>query len=439
MGKRNRIILDLLILAVVVGGIYLLVSKKSFISGFPAEEEIPEWLPSPPVPHPRLPISLYTFFDEESRSRQIYLFPGSLQNFDPAESTRLTSSEGDKSDPIWGPDLENTDGCTGPSFFYGADDLTQNEPTPMPQKACIDGNSLESTPSLVFEGPQIFDEIREEPLVIEGLELGPKKSVPNLENLAVFMAKGREGLFLAVLQCEQALLLPLPQELVSQEAVYWGGAADSGKYLEAIFEVKDEGHRNLVYYKKSVTDCRPIGGAIQTVNGEWEQEVALTCGGDNRNATLLLPSRDQPEPLLHFFKVDTSAETAVSSLLNLKERISKPCECAIDTDCDDGNLCTTDSCKENLCDYVKEDPVCCNTDEECGEKVCVNHSCSEKQVPIGACQDDADCAKQEDGNLCNGKLYCDKSPSNPDEWNCKVNPGTVVIPCGTSSDTACLK
>lgn len=39
------------------------------------------------------------------------------------------------------------------------------------------------------------------------------------------------------------------------------------------------------------------------------------------------------------------------------------------------------------------------------------------------CQTDTDCAAKEDGDLCNGSLYCDKSAQ---PFNCKVNPATVV-------------
>jgi hypothetical protein len=47
------------------------------------------------------------------------------------------------------------------------------------------------------------------------------------------------------------------------------------------------------------------------------------------------------------------------------------------------------------------------------------------KVPIAgtntcACTNDSDCAKSEDGNLCNGTLYCDKSVAGA--FECKVNP-----------------
>lgn len=49
------------------------------------------------------------------------------------------------------------------------------------------------------------------------------------------------------------------------------------------------------------------------------------------------------------------------------------------------------------------------------------------------CKMDVDCKSFEDGNLCNGTLYCHK-PSG----KCLVNPATTVA-CNTSKDSACAK
>ena len=76
--------------------------------------------------------------------------------------------------------------------------------------------------------------------------------------------------------------------------------------------------------------------------------------------------------------------------------------------CDDGNPCTPfDSCVGGEC--------------QSGTNTCV-------------CEVDGDCANKEDGNACNGKLYCAKTTPH----QCLVNPATVVV-CPSGDDSACMK
>ena len=72
--------------------------------------------------------------------------------------------------------------------------------------------------------------------------------------------------------------------------------------------------------------------------------------------------------------------------------------------CDDGKACTTGD-------------------------VCQNGSC--KGTQTGCCED-ADCAKDEDGDACNGRLFCNKQSG-----KCLVNPATKVA-CPTGADTDCV-
>jgi hypothetical protein len=77
--------------------------------------------------------------------------------------------------------------------------------------------------------------------------------------------------------------------------------------------------------------------------------------------------------------------------------------------CEDGNACTnSDSCVKGEC--------------VSGTSTCV-------------CQKNADCASSEDGNLCNGTMYCDLTQNPP---KCLVNPATKVV-CPTGGDTQCLQ
>ncbi len=150
------------------------------------------------------------------------------------------------------------------------------------------------------------------------------------------------------------------------------------------------------------------------------------------------------------------------------------CICASDADCvskDDGDLCngtlycnkaigkckanpatvvvcpTVDDgpCKRNLC-QVKSGKcamtalAAATTCDADGTGCTVNDICDDK----GGCQPgklicpclaDGDCAGFEDGNVCNGTLYCDKTGLEP---ACKLNLATVKV-CKSVDDTACVK
>ncbi len=148
------------------------------------------------------------------------------------------------------------------------------------------------------------------------------------------------------------------------------------------------------------------------------------------------------------------------------------CDCASDADCDDGDACNGSdycdkakfpyACKAKpgsavVCDQSDAnacaEPTCnpstgacapvakpdktpcadgdpCTLEDACKGGVCVGSS----QGPC-KCAQDSDCAAFDDGNVCTGTLYCDKSDWPP---SCKVNPATVVQ-CDGTGDTACSK
>ena len=96
---------------------------------------------------------------------------------------------------------------------------------------------------------------------------------------------------------------------------------------------------------------------------------------------------------------------------------------AVSKVCDDGNPCTTETClPAKGCAHKNNSALCsdgnvCTSGDRCKDSKCVagTNTC--------ACEKNADCAVKEDGNLCNGTLYCDKSKA---PFGCKVNPKTVV-------------
>ncbi len=105
--------------------------------------------------------------------------------------------------------------------------------------------------------------------------------------------------------------------------------------------------------------------------------------------------------------------------------------------CDDGNVCTTDSCDPVSGKCVAKDTdgsVCddgnpCTTKDACAAGKCLSG------VNVCDCQTNLDCKSKEDGDLCNGSLYCDTSK--PGAFACKVDLKTVVV-CDTSKDTECV-
>jgi hypothetical protein len=150
------------------------------------------------------------------------------------------------------------------------------------------------------------------------------------------------------------------------------------------------------------------------------------------------------------------------------------CQCQVDDDClpfEDGDLCngtlrcdtagypyacvvdpptvvtcdTADDtqCAETLCDPatgtcgvedLQDGTWCsdgngCTVSDTCQDGVCVG------EVSVCDCEVDQDCAAFEDGNLCNGTLFCDTS-SYP--FECKVAPDSTVV-CDDSLDTQCGK
>lgn len=147
------------------------------------------------------------------------------------------------------------------------------------------------------------------------------------------------------------------------------------------------------------------------------------------------------------------------------------CPCTSTTDCtalEDGDLCNgTLYCDKSAANPVcKVNPVtvvtCLEVPEQCELIACdpasgtcktsilpdgtpcsdnnastVGDTCQNGQcgpgTAIGQCGQDSDCSKWEDGDWCNGTLFCNKATQ-----QCQLNPSTVVV-CPTVDDTTCLQ
>ncbi len=106
-------------------------------------------------------------------------------------------------------------------------------------------------------------------------------------------------------------------------------------------------------------------------------------------------------------------------------------------DCDDGNPCTDDTCNPaGGCSYADNSAPCSDGDPCTVADQCSGGTCAGTSINCD-CQADADCDALEDGDLCNGTLFCDlaKMP-----YQCKVDPDTVVTcPEPTGPDAPCLE
>ena len=106
--------------------------------------------------------------------------------------------------------------------------------------------------------------------------------------------------------------------------------------------------------------------------------------------------------------------------------------------CGDDNPCTDDTCDPAIgCTFTPNADPCedgdpCTKDDTCGEGVCLPGPLDDEKC---GCAADEDCVALEDGDYCNGTLYCDLAQPTP---VCAVDPSTVVL-CDASKDSLCEK
>ncbi len=98
------------------------------------------------------------------------------------------------------------------------------------------------------------------------------------------------------------------------------------------------------------------------------------------------------------------------------------------TPCDDKNLCTNDSCDPDKGCVTEFNANACDDGSKCTENdVCGDGFCKGTPTVDCHCTTKADCATLEDGDLCNGTLFCK-------QFKCVVDPKTVVT-CDASGNT----
>ncbi len=100
------------------------------------------------------------------------------------------------------------------------------------------------------------------------------------------------------------------------------------------------------------------------------------------------------------------------------------------------NLCVVEGplgvCKMTAINLAKpcDDGNACTANDQCAS----DGKCAPGGTSVCLCKTDADCADKEDGNACNGTMFC-----NQKDGQCALNPATVVATCPSADDTACVQ
>ena len=104
-------------------------------------------------------------------------------------------------------------------------------------------------------------------------------------------------------------------------------------------------------------------------------------------------------------------------------------------ECDDTNPCTDDLCdpETGTCLFEANAALCDDGDSCTAGDHCVEGACAGD--PICLCGQTEDCAQYEDGDQCNGTLFCDLEIA---PHACKVVPESVIV-CDTAGDSACVQ
>jgi hypothetical protein len=93
------------------------------------------------------------------------------------------------------------------------------------------------------------------------------------------------------------------------------------------------------------------------------------------------------------------------------------------TACDDNNPCTDDSCvAKQGCLHLANTATCTDADPCTDADFCKDSQCH-AGAGLCVCEKNSDCAALDDGNPCNGSLFCDLSAF---PYQCAVNPKTVI-------------
>ncbi len=194
----------------------------------------------------------------------------------------------------------------------------------------------------------------------------------------------------------------------------------------------------------SITTCEPKNGTCESVDkpdglacddgNKCTQSETCTAGKCSGGAnTCACQTNADCDPLddsnacnggLYCDKATKPAKCAVNKASIVKCPPSKAGSCTV-LACDaKSGLCTPKAAPTST---VCDDNDACTTKDHCLGGVCQGGSFT------CTCKTTADCAKFDDGDKCNGTLYCDKVAG-----KCAPNPASLIT-CSVVKDSACAK
>jgi len=153
--------------------------------------------------------------------------------------------------------------------------------------------------------------------------------------------------------------------------------------------------------------------------------LAAGCGGDDAGA-------EGAELDTTVEAADVPADVKVADVKVTADAGPKP-ECKAAQDCPaPGAACVEAACVAGKCTTALTAEACDDGDPCTKNDRCLAGACS--GIDAGCqCATDNDCGAFEDGNACNGTLYCDNTKA---PYHCRVNPGSGVK-CDSGKDHAC--
>ena len=181
-------------------------------------------------------------------------------------------------------------------------------------------------------------------------------------------------------------------------------------------------------------------GGTFTCDCKLDSECAAKDDGDVCNGTLFCNKAKSPSVCEHNPATVVSCKSVDDDTCIKNACVAKTGDCKLTPVEDALEVCSKDAAGKQTCSWkvrpVGDPPglVFCDDGNSCTAKgLCKGGSCAPGAM-VCECIKDADCLDKDDGDKCNGTLYCDKSGQQP---KCVPNPASVVV-CNKDPGSICL-